>query len=97
MRFTRRRRRQLPDHVDCRQVARVLQRYLDGEIDPVDVPAITEHLDACRECGLAEATYDRIKVALAQPSSAAVDPGVLQRLRAFTEGLERPTNPQGDA
>ncbi len=97
MRFTRHRHQPLPDHADCRQVARVLQSYLDGEIDPVDVPAITEHLDACRDCGLAEATYDRIKVALARPSGTDIDPAVLERLRSFTEALERSVDPQSEA
>ena len=80
---------------DCRAVAKVLQSYLDGEVDAADVPAIARHLEACRDCGLAEATYDRIKVALVEPSPAQVDGAVIERLRAFAASFEADSGHDG--
>jgi anti-sigma factor RsiW len=49
MRWSLRRRRPL----DCRQVGRVLQRDLDGELDPTGKEAVRLHLEDCLRCGLA--------------------------------------------
>ena len=71
----------------CKHVGRVLQAYLDGQLDPADVEAVAEHLEACVHCGLELATYERIKASLAAPSSDPPDPETLARLRQFTEEL----------
>ncbi len=73
--------------LDCREVGKVLQSYLDGELDDADAPLVAAHLDKCRDCGLEAATYDRIKAALAQPMPEGADPEAIERLRRFGQGL----------
>ena len=57
----------------CRQVAAVLQEYLDGEVDPVTAGKVHDHLEECRRCGLEARTYRAIKAAI-----PAADAGVAQ-------------------
>lgn len=49
----------------CHRVARALQEYLDGEVDPTMASAVAEHLEECRRCGLEDSTYLAIKTAIA--------------------------------
>ncbi len=88
--------------LSCKQVGKLVQRYLDGELDDERCTRIAEHLDACRRCGLEADTYLRIKATLAarglgrapEPTGEQVaasapppeDPA-LERLRAFAERL----------
>jgi hypothetical protein len=67
----------------CSEVGRLLQRFLDGELDdPVTAGALAAHLDVCEPCGLEADTYRRIKLALL---SHREEPGdeTLARLRDF--------------
>jgi anti-sigma factor RsiW len=71
--------------LNCKQVARVLQAYLNGDLDEFDAWRVTAHLEDCRRCGLEAATIREIKRALAgryEPSPASV-----ARLRAFCVDL----------
>lgn len=71
--------------LNCKQVARVLQAYLNGDLDEFDAWRVTAHLEDCRRCGLEVATIREIKRALAgryEPSPASV-----ARLRAFCADL----------
>ncbi|MEV6055825.1 anti-sigma factor [Streptomyces sp. NPDC052107] len=73
--------------MNCMQVARVLQAYLDGETDEVTARRVAAHLEDCRRCGLQAETYQAIKSALsrrAEPETEAIE-----RLRGFAEGLLR--------
>lgn len=70
----------------CREVGRVLQSYLDGEVDEVTARRVARHLEACRRCGLEAVTYVEIKRALAERSSAVPQDAVI-RLRQFAEQL----------
>lgn len=78
--------------VRCRRVARVLQSYLDGEVDPPTATAVSEHLEACRRCGLEASAYAAIKVAVAARGAGRdvpdVDPAALVRLTAFARSLD---------
>jgi anti-sigma factor RsiW len=78
-------RRQRTD-VNCREVGKVLQSYLDNDVEEDFAEKIAEHLEACKECGLEAETYRQIKTTLAgrmpEVDSAAVD-----RLRAFGDQL----------
>ncbi|MCU0261611.1 MAG: zf-HC2 domain-containing protein [Ilumatobacteraceae bacterium] len=80
--------------MDCRQVAQLLQHYLDGEVDADRARRIAAHLDDCRHCGLEAETYERIKAALAASQSPLPEDAV-DRLREFGEELVRgdPTTP----
>ncbi|MEQ8842622.1 MAG: zf-HC2 domain-containing protein [Acidimicrobiales bacterium] len=74
-------RRHLPE-VDCREVGRVLQSYLDDDVDADFAEKIAAHLDACRACGLELTTYRAIKTSLAA-KMPAVDAATIERLHAF--------------
>ena len=76
-----RRRRHKPE-VDCREVGRVLQSYLDGDVEDDFAAKIGAHLEACKDCGLEYETYQRIKASLAA-KMPEVDPAAVARLRAF--------------
>lgn len=75
----------------CRQVAKVLQAYLDGELDPVAAHRVHDHLEECRRCGLDARTYRAIKAAIPVAHSDVhtvdVDPEAVDRLRAFAATL----------
>jgi predicted anti-sigma-YlaC factor YlaD len=77
---------------DCRQVAKVLQSYLDGETAAPTSNMVAEHLEVCRKCGLEASTYLAIKAAIAAHASEAtpVDADAVARLRDFAEGLGEP-------
>jgi predicted anti-sigma-YlaC factor YlaD len=77
---------------DCRQVAKVLQSYLDGETEAPTSSMVAEHLEVCRKCGLEASTYLAIKTAIAasSPESRPVDEDAVARLRDFAEGLGDP-------
>lgn len=81
-----------PDHlahpVDCAAVAAVIQRYLDGEL-PGGAEQVAAHLEACPDCEIEAATYQRLKAALVRPADD-IDPAVLERLRSFGAELTGP-------
>ena len=70
----------------CVQVARVLQQYLDGELDTSHRALVAGHLSACRRCGLDEKSFREIKSALARRRhELPAEP--IDRLRRFAAGL----------
>lgn len=74
--------------MNCMQVGRRLQRYLDGELDALTARRILHHLEACRRCGMEAATYTAIKTSLAQ-AGEELSTDTLRRLRDFGERLVR--------
>lgn len=70
----------------CAEVGRVLQSYLDGQVDEMTARRVARHLEACRRCGLEARTYEAIKEALARQRTD-VDAAALERLRSFGERL----------
>ncbi len=77
-----------PGGLSCRQVAQVLQTYLDAELDEEAVQKVAAHLDACRRCGLEAETYQALKASLRRrPEGMAEE--TIARLRAFGESLAR--------
>ncbi|MPY93715.1 MAG: zf-HC2 domain-containing protein [Acidimicrobiia bacterium] len=83
--------------MNCIQVGRRLQRFLDGEVDDLTARRILHHLEDCRRCGLEVAAYTAIKASLARRRGDA--PGdALVRLRLFGEQLLREgPPPEADA
>ena len=79
---------------ECHQVAKVLQGYLDGELDAPTSNQVAAHLEVCRRCGLEATTYLAIKTAIASSAapSPAVDTTAVERLRQFADGLSGPTD-----
>ena len=78
--------------MDCGEVGRLLQFFLDGQLDERRTARLTAHLEECRRCGLEAETYQRIKSSLAD-RRGAVSTDSLARLRAFGERLARGEGP----
>lgn len=75
------------ESLSCAEVGRLVQRYLDGELErESEVDALAAHLEACRRCGLEAETYRRIKDGLAA-HSPEVPAESIARLRAFGQSL----------
>ncbi|MEZ5244047.1 MAG: zf-HC2 domain-containing protein [Acidimicrobiales bacterium] len=74
-------RRNKPE-VNCREVGKVLQSYLDGAVEEDFARKIAGHLEACKHCGLEFETYRMIKASLSS-SMPEVDPAAVERLREF--------------
>lgn len=72
--------------VNCREVGRALQSYLDGAVEASFAAEIGEHLEQCRDCGLELETYQRIKDSLAA-QQPALDADAVERLREFGRRL----------
>lgn len=73
--------------MNCLQVARLLQQYLDGETSEIAARRVAAHLENCRRCGREASVYREIHNALAR--RAAPDPDALARLTAFGHSLLR--------
>lgn len=73
----------------CRQVRRLLQSFLDGELDDDGARRVSAHLDDCRRCGLEAETFRAIKDALAG-TPTGTDDASLGRLREFAAALSDP-------
>jgi anti-sigma factor RsiW len=70
---------------ECHQAAKVLQSYLDGELDPVAAARVGDHLEVCHACGLEASAHLAIKTVLS--STAAVDAEAVDRLVRFAAEL----------
>lgn len=77
-----------PKQMSCHQVGRVLQTYLDNELDDDAARKVAAHLEDCRRCGLEAETYEALKASLQRgPAGLADEP--VSRLREFGERLAR--------
>lgn len=72
----------------CMRIMRLLQAYLDGNLDDVSARRAAAHLEQCRRCGLEASVYTEIKAVL-RAKDRPVDPDALDRLRLFGERLAR--------
>lgn len=79
-------RRRAERELRCAEVARVLQRYLDGHVDDLTAHRVRRHLEACRRCGLEAETYRAIKESLAR-RAPSIDAAAIERLRSFASRL----------
>lgn len=75
--------------MDCEEVGRVLQQYLDSEVTVHTATQVAEHLEACRRCGLEAGVYRDLKTAIAHRSDPREDS--VARLREFGHTLSRGT------
>lgn len=77
-----------PRQMSCHQVGRVLQTYLDNELDDDAARKVAAHLEDCRRCGLEAETCEALKASLQRgPAGLADEP--VSRLREFGERLAR--------
>lgn len=82
-----------PRPLNCVQVARILQSYLDGAVDDNTAARSALHLEDCRRCGLKAETYWEIKAALGRREQPAAE--AVERLRNFGNVLlSTPDNPR---
>ena len=72
--------------VNCREVGKVLQSYLDNDVEEDSTEKIAAHLEACKDCGLEVEPYRQIKTSLAS-KMPEVEPAALERLQAFGNQL----------
>ena len=72
--------------MNCMQVGRALQSYLDDEIDDLTARRIAAHLEDCRRCGMEADAYTELKDALTRRADR-VDAGPIDRLRDFSRQL----------
>ena len=79
--------RRASTEVNCREVGRVLQSYLDNDVESDFAEKIAAHLEKCKDCGLEYETYSRIKDSLAGMDNQALDADAIARLRAFGRDL----------
>ena len=76
------------NQMSCHQVGKVLQSYLDQELDDDAAHKVAAHLEDCRRCGLEAETYEALKASLQRgPAGLADEP--VTRLREFGERLAR--------
>ncbi len=77
-----------PRQMSCHQVGKVLQSYLDDELDDNVARKVAAHLEDCRRCGLEAETYEALKASLQRGPAALADEPV-KRLRELGERLAR--------
>lgn len=84
--------------LSCRQVGKVIQSFLDSELDEITSDKVAEHLEGCRRCGMAADVYLEIKASLGH-DDPEVPAESLSRLEDFArrltagEGGGAPTTP----
>jgi hypothetical protein len=80
--------RRVRDRMECMRIRRVLQSFLDGELDDAQREWVAAHLEACRRCGLDAATYESLRTRLSGFSqSADADREAIARLERFVDRL----------
>jgi anti-sigma factor RsiW len=67
-------------------VGKILQSYLDGELDELRAQRVARHLEMCRRCGMSAQTYTEIKQALRR-STGSPPQDAIARLRSFGQQL----------
>ena len=70
----------------CREVAQLVQAYLDDSVDEESARMLEDHLEDCRRCGLGAQSYRDIKAAL-QRRDVPLDALAVRRLRSFGNHL----------
>lgn len=71
---------------DCREVRRLMQAFVDGELPAGGAERVAAHLQDCDRCGVDAETYRRVKQRLTRLRAPA-DPTALSRLERFVEEL----------
>jgi len=77
--------------MSCGDVLKVIQSYIDGEIDADTARKVAAHLDQCNPCADEERIYEQIKMSLAR-RRRHVDMDVLNQLMSYGERLRSDPN-----
>lgn len=72
--------------LSCRQVGKILQSFLDSELDEITTDKVAEHLEDCRRCGMAADVYLEIKASLGRDAPVVPEESV-SRLEDFARRL----------
>lgn len=72
--------------LSCRQVGKILQSFLDSELDDLTEDRVAAHLEDCRRCGMAADVYLEIKASLGR-NAPVVPEESLSRLEDFARRL----------
>lgn len=72
--------------MSCLEAARLIDGYIDGEIDEATCAKIVYHLEICRECGMEAELYMQIKIAVGRHRTS-VSAESLAKLREYARGL----------
>jgi anti-sigma factor (TIGR02949 family) len=76
--------------MDCNEAARLLEPYLDGELDRDTVRALEAHIDSCAECQATLANLGRVRHAMRAEAPRYSAPASLrERIRRETPSLVR--------
>ena len=70
----------------CMEVRRVINGFVDGQVNDGFAAKIAEHLEDCRRCGLSAEVYAKIKQSL-QSRPPTIDEETIERLRQFGSEL----------
>ena len=77
--------------VNCTEVGRRLQTYLDGELEDDWRERVQDHLEDCKYCGLEEEAFTAIKMDLSTLTAPA-ESEALARLRDFSARIAEEAN-----
>ena len=70
----------------CDEIMKVLQAYLDGEVDVHTARKVAGHLEDCAACSHESAVYERITASLSN-RRREIDPEIRAALEAFSRDL----------
>lgn len=76
------RRRTITKPLNCRQVGKIIQHYLDDRLDPSRRALMDAHLDDCRRCGMEVDAYRTLCAELGHRRTV-LPAATVQRLRDF--------------
>ena len=76
---------------DCEEVLKELFGFLDGELTPAAVDAISHHLDGCLDCLQVYDFHAELRQVVAAKCQEPVPPQLLARIEACF-GLEPPAD-----
>lgn len=72
---------------ECRRANIWLQLYIDGRLEPRQLPALESHLDACAECRAALAAYEMVAQSAGLPEGtpdpAQLTASIMARIAAY--------------
>lgn len=86
-------RRHRSERLTCREVARVLQGHLDGEVDTRTARRVADHLEECVDCRFEAAVLEEIRSALRRRAPQLPEER-LARLRTYAHGLLEDAGPR---
>lgn len=78
--------RSMRDRIECMRIRPLLQPFVDGELDAAQRRRVARHLEACRRCGLAAATFEALRQRL-HNFDGPVDHDAVGRLERFVDRM----------